>query len=229
MSRKMIRHAVLLAAAGVLAACATTVDQQGQVAEPLTPTEQWRAELSTHPEEILLAAHASGLSPRQADALAAFAAGWREVEGGTITIQAPSGGAEPASAYRAAEAARAFLVAQGVPGDLIRTVGYRPGDEGPAPLRIGYLRHSVLLPECGREWTNIARSASNRVQPNFGCAVTANMAAQIANPADLAGPRSFEPGDAQRRGVVLDKYRKGEPTATAVDKQANGAVSRVVN
>lgn len=217
-----------LAIATTLGACATSPDKLGQVADPRTPTEQWKAELTSQPEEVQLAIHANGLSVTQADALAVFVDDWRESDGGTITIQAPAEGADTAAAFRAGEATRGFLINQGVNPELIRVAGYRPEGEGKAPLRVGYLRHSVVVPKCGEEWDNIAHSAMNRVQSNFGCAVTANMAAQIANPADLAGPRALTPADAQRRAVVIDKYRKGEATSTARDSQAAGTIATAV-
>ena len=58
--------------------------------------------------------------------------------------------------------------------------------------------------------------------------VLARMAAQVANPADWARPRTLDPADAQRRAVVLDKYRKGELTSSEKDDNATGAVSSVV-
>jgi type IV pilus biogenesis protein CpaD/CtpE len=36
------------------------------------------------------------------------------------------------------------------------------------------------------------------------------------------------PADAGRRAQVLDKYRKGEPTATKADEQAGGKVATSV-
>jgi pilus assembly protein CpaD len=57
--------------------------------------------------------------------------------------------------------------------------------------------------------------------------VTANMAVQIANPADLAHPRASTPIDMQRREVMLDKYRKGQVTSSDKDDQAKGVISNV--
>ncbi|HEY2743800.1 MAG TPA: CpaD family pilus assembly lipoprotein [Polyangia bacterium] len=55
------------------------------------------------------------------------------------------------------------------------------------------------------------------------------MAAQIANPRDLIAPRDMTPADATRRSVVLDKYRKGESTATASPEANKGKISDVGN
>ncbi|MDP3855662.1 CpaD family pilus assembly protein [Phenylobacterium sp.] len=225
----MHRFAVL-ASLAALSACATPPSMDvGQVADPRTPTELWKVEVASQPHEIRLAVHAAGLSSTQADALAGFAADWREVEGGTITLQAPSGpGVDGSAAFRTGEGARTFLTGQGVRPDQIRIVGYDAKGEASPPLLVGYLRHQAVIPECGRSWTNISHSMANEVQPNFGCAVTANMAAQIANPADFKGPRATTAPDAARRVDVMAKYRKGENTSSQADKQATGAVSQVV-
>ncbi len=220
---------IALALAAALSACASqppAPGSQGELAR--TPTELWRANVESRPEEIQLAIRAQGLSPAQADALSTLVEAWRTAEGGAVTVQAPVGGPDPRAVSYSGESARAFLVGRGVPASNIRVVGYEAKGDPRAPLIVGFLRHTVDVPTCGRTWTNIAHSATNEVQPNFGCAVTANMAAQIANPGDLAGPRPLTPADAQRRDVVLDKYRKGELTSSAKDVQAAGDVSRVV-
>jgi len=223
----MHRFAVLISLAA-LSACASIPPQDGLVEEPRTPTEQWKAEVTSQPHEIRLAVHGSGLSSTQADALSQFVGEWREVEGGSITLQSPSGGPDNSAAFRTGEGARSFLIAQGVRADQIRIVGYDAKGDARAPLLVGYLRHEAVIPECGRAWTNIAHSMENKVQPNFGCATVANMAAQIANPADLKGPRATTAPDMGRRADVLAKYRKGENTSSQQDKQATGVVSQAV-
>jgi pilus assembly protein CpaD len=100
---------------------------------------------------------------------------------------------------------------------------------GAAPvITVSYPRYKARGPECGRSWENLSSTHGNRPYDNFGCAVTANFAAQIANPADLLAPRALDAPDGGRRQVVLDKYRKGEISSTAKDQQASGAVSNVV-
>jgi pilus assembly protein CpaD len=212
--------------AALLAGCAH-VPGSNDKAE--TPTQRFEAKVTPKPEEVKLAIHAQGLSPAQTDALDKFARYWRDDEGGTIGIQAPSEGVDPAAAYRMSEAARSFLISKGVPADQIEVTGYAPEGQGAAPLLVGYLRFEAELPECGKTWTNIAHSWKNDVQPNFGCAVTANIAAQMADPGDLMGPRRMTPQDAARRQDVLDKYRRGEVTSSATDSKASGVISHAVN
>lgn len=220
---------LVLASFAALSACASLPLQEPSVAaQSRTPTELWKTEITSQPHEIALAVHAAGLSPTQADALANFVAEWREGEGGAITLQSPSGGPDGSAAFRTAEGARTFLIGQGVRAEQVRVVGYDAKGEARAPLLVGYLRHAASIPDCGRSWTNISHSMLNEVQPNFGCATVANMAAQIANPADLKGPRATTPPDAGRRADVLAKYRKGENTATQTDKQATGVIAQAV-
>ncbi|WP_340647349.1 CpaD family pilus assembly protein [Phenylobacterium sp.] len=221
----LLKTSVVLAAL-CLSACATN-RAPDRLTEARTPTEHFKATAAAQAETLALAVHAQGLSSNQADALIAFLDTWRDAGGGAITIQTPAAGADPSSAYRAGEATRSFLLGQGVSPSLIVMTGYDAAAEAGAPVRIAYTSYQAVVPRCGLQWTNISHSSRNEVQPNFGCAVTANMAAQIANPADLVQPADLGPSDAQRRVFALDKYRKGEVTSSAADDQAKGTVSSV--
>jgi pilus assembly protein CpaD len=107
-------------------------------------------------------------------------------------------------------------------------VGYDASGAPDALLKVGFLRYTAQIPQCGG-WENITGTRNNKAYENFGCAVTANIAAQVANPEDLLGPRPETPIDSGRRATVLDKYRKGEVTASAKDEQSNGIISKAVN
>ena len=48
----------------------------------------------------------------------------------------------------------------------------------------------------------------NKNYYNFGCATQNNLAAQIADPNDLLGPRRMTPADATQRGQALKRYRE---------------------
>ena len=76
------------------------------------------------------------------------------------------------------------------------------------PLRLSYLHYVAEGPACGRWPTNLAARRRNLNYDNFGCAQQRNLAAQIANPADLLGPRSMTPSDAERRAVVIGQIRR---------------------
>jgi pilus assembly protein CpaD len=224
MTRRVLLPLLVLAAG--LSACATPIPDR--VVEAKTPTEHYKATAQARPEEIRLVVHAQGLSTTQAAALAQFADDWSNAEGGQITLWSPVGGPDAQAAFRTGEGARTFLISRGVPADRIAVQGYDAQGDVQASLRVGYMRYEAIIPACGQAWQNVAHSRSNDVQQNFGCAVTANLAAQIANPADLVRPRDMGPVDSQRRMTVLDKYRKGEVVSSAKDAQAQGVISDAI-
>lgn len=226
---KTLRHLMPLLLAAAVTACASAPpSREGAVIDPPTPLDQFRAQVVPQADQIRLAIHAQGISGPQADALASLVQAWRTHDGGVIRLQAPVGGAESAAAYRMGESVRAFLVSQGVPQTDIQVAGYDAAGQAGAPMVVGYERYVAQIPRCGQSWENLTSTSANQVSANFGCTVNANFAAQLANPADLARPRDFDPSDAGRRAEVLAKYRLGELTSTEADEQAKGALSQGV-
>ena len=205
---------------------ATTASEPETALATRTETAQWsdRVHIDAHPDEILLALHAEGLSAAQTQALDGLLGRWLAAEAREITIIAPAGG----TGGRMAVAARQRLIAMGAPAAKVQVMAHDAGGAPGAPLKVGFLRYTAQVPQCGG-WENITATRDNTAYQNFGCAVTANMAAQVANPEDLLSSRAEDPIDSGRRATVLDKYRKGQVTASAKDDQANGIVSKVVN
>lgn len=220
--------AALLAALAV-GACASG-PREAPAPGPRTALDKWpdRIDVQGQPEEILLAAHPTGLSGNQARALSDFYFRWASAGGGEIAVQAPYGAADPAGVHRVQAEARAFLIAQGAPASMVRLTGYDPGAPD-APVVVGFLRHTVVTPDCGAYWGGLTQTRENQPYHSFGCATAANLAAQVANPADLLGPRAMTATDAQRRDTVMGRYRAGEPTSAAAEVNGAGAISNAVN
>lgn len=224
-------HLSKVAATGLVLALLTACASAPESAlAPRNDTEQWegKVQVEARPDEILLAPHAEGLSANQTQAIDALLARWLAAEAREIVVSAPMGGATGEAGGRMAFAARQRLVALGAPAASVRVVGYDAGGAPDAPLKVGFLRYQATPPQCGT-WENLTATRNNNAYGNFGCAITANMAAQVANPADLLGPRASSPIDASRRDTIIDKYRKGETTSSAKDDQATGSVSKAVN
>ncbi len=222
----MLRNLFMVGIAACAAACASTGAKPHEVQAGLTPTQNYKIAVHQSPDEILLAAHAGGLSQHQAAALDAFAARWRETSGRAVTIKAPGGGRE---AVLMVAAISGRLQGLGVAPSLIHEAVYDQTAGSEPVVAVGFTRYEAEGPKCGRNWEDLTRTGGNTVTSNFGCAVTANLAAMIANPADLAEPRPMDDADAGRRETVLGKYRQGQITSAAKDDQATGAISSVVH
>jgi pilus assembly protein CpaD len=226
----MTRLLLTACLAAALAGCASmkSDDKKAAIDPPVSPTTQFAVALTHSPDEILLAAHATGLSPAQGAAVQALVDRWRDSGGGPVVVQTPAAGG--ATAYRSASAVQGALLKLGVHDNEIQLVSYQPAADtsGPSPIVVGFTRYAAQGPQCGRDWKDFTKTYANQPNSNFGCAVTANFAAMVANPADIAGPRPMDPSDANRRETILGHYRKGELMSSAKDPQANGAVSSAI-
>jgi pilus assembly protein CpaD len=156
----------------------------------------------------------SGLSPAQKAQFGGFLERYRSADSGNskLVVSVPSGSNNEASVVRAVNDLRAMIASSGFAESNLVIEPYVEGREGGAPIRIAYLRYVAQGPECGTWPANLADERRNLNYHNFGCAQQHNLAAQIANPADLLGPRTMETADPERRTVVLDRYRQGKST-----------------
>jgi pilus assembly protein CpaD len=217
--------AIALLAAAAMAGCAPI--SASQAGPSLTPTEQYSVQIKEAPDQLALTAHAEGMSMTQRAAVVALVSRWRASPGaGDFAVQTPAGDNGDAEARTSADV-QAALHNLGVPSERIRTGDY-PAPAG-APVLASYVRLEARGPDCEGGWDNLTSTGSNRPSTHFGCAVTANFAAMVADPRDLLAPAPDAPADGGRRNTVLGKYRAGEATSTPRDEQAAGAISRAVN
>lgn len=177
---------------------------------PLTPTSRFALQVEPGVDRVALAVHETGLSENQNLALRDMVNRFAAEGAPMLTVEAPSGN-DPVSSD-VAWRIKGALEAQGVPPYQVQVVTYVAPDPR-APVLVGFDTVRAAVPQCGTSWTNLGRTGANAGYANFGCAVNANLAAQIADPRDIVRPRTMTPGSASRRAVVFDKYRLGEPTA----------------
>jgi pilus assembly protein CpaD len=228
-------RAVLLASVAVaLAGCQTTHHEITGVSNIPTDYRQ------RHPIAIkegdrtvdLLIGHARGslLAAQRAD-VAAFAHAWKREAAGGVVIDVPSETPNARAARDALHEVRSILTHSGVPASAIHIRPYRPADPRIlANLTLKYPRMVASAGPCGLWPEDIGPSFNrnyneNNPYYNFGCANQRNLAAMVENPADLVQPRGETPIHAGRRSVVLDKYRKGESTATVYPEADKGKIS----
>ena len=185
--------------------------------------------ISVQPDVPTLSiAAASSMSVDERRAVTGFAAAFKERGHGSLTVAAPSGSANSAMAISVLADVRDTLAKAGVSADRISYTPYRASSAAErAPVILSYKRFVAVATPCGAWTEDYAFDPRNLPPANFGCASQNNLAAMVSDPADLIAPRVMTASDAQRRGVVFDKYRKGEITATNRDDHDSAALSEV--
>ncbi|WP_292088741.1 CpaD family pilus assembly lipoprotein [Brevundimonas sp.] len=221
-SAVLSRMLALAACAGMVSACAST----GALPPPLTPTSRYVLQVEPGMDRIALAVHDQGLSGNQQAALAALAGRFTASRADVIRVEAPAGD-DPAAA-RAAWSVRDALAALGVPAERVQVTAYAAPDPR-APVLAGFEVLTAHVPNCAEAQRASVSSFSNQPSAAFGCAVTANLAAQIANPRDIVAPAAIDAAEAGRRAKVFDTYRAGTPTSAPQEPLVNGRISRAVD
>lgn len=218
-SKPWIRTVFLAVAATLaLAGCKTTGEPGAQVAgwSVIDSSERHPILVTRQPSTLAIrvSSGAQGFSPGQKAQILDYLERYTSNHGtGRLVIGVPSGSANETAAVRAVGDLRRALTDFGLTEASVSIQPYHDRHDPNPPIRFSYLRYVAQGPECGHWPTNLANEPYNLSYPNFGCAQQHNLAAQIANPADLLGPRQMDPADAERRSTVFQNYEKGKPTA----------------
>lgn len=221
--KRAIASAIFVFAAGLgVSGCVSMTDD---ALIPLTPLSRYALQVEPGLDRIALAVHDQGLSSNQHAALRDLAARYGASGSGAIRIESPAG--DDPVAVEQAWAMRAALQSAGVPGERIQMAAYVAPDPR-APVLAGFETFRARVPDCSAEIRNLGGRSSNQSSSGFGCAITANMAAQIADPRDILGARAMTPADSGRAAVVLDNYRRGQISSTAQEPLVDGQISRAV-
>ena len=229
------RAALLVTAMLACAGCSLTAKEDVTASIPTDHRQRHPIAIrdGDHTLEVFVGARRAGLSPSQRTELAGLAAAWRHEATGGIIIDVPAGTPNARAAAATASEIRALLAAAGVPPRAMVARGYRPEDPAQlATVRVHYPKLVAQAGPCGL-WpqdlglSHDASPTQNRPYWNHGCANQRNLASMVANPADLVQPRSETSAYTGRRTIVLDKYRKGESTATTYPEAARGGISDV--
>lgn len=208
------------------AACATPAQVKNNT--PVATSADLHA-ITVTEASVRLEVPASGdaLSPETQALVDDFGRAYRSFGHGPLVLSTPSAGGDGAA--RMAQATRVALVDKGVPYAAIAGASYDTAGRANAPIVLTFTRYEAAAPTCSPVWQeDLAITWDNKTSKNFGCSVNANLAAMIADPADLQGPRPLDPRDSARRDVVLDKYRNGDPTGAMRSQDERVAISKSV-
>lgn len=181
---------------------------------------------------IFIGNNRGGLTPVQRAEVMSFAQTWRRESTGGVIVDLPAGSPNEVAAADSLREIHSILAASGIPPKAVAVRPYQVGADKLAAIRLNYSRITAQVGPCGL-WpedlgpSNTPAYQDNRPYWNFGCANQRNLAAMVANPADLVQPRGEAPAYAPRRTTVLDKYRKGESTPSTFANDDKGKLSDI--
>ena len=233
-SRSILARAVLIAGcAALIAGCQTTSKDVMATApgdyrqrHPIVVKEKDRT------VELFIGNSRGGLTPDQRAEVHAFARAWKREATGGIVIEVPVGTRNAAAAGGATHEIQTILTAAGISPRGVAIRGYRVGNPSRlATVRLNYPRMAAEAGPCGLWPSDIGPTTEgyrhNKPYWNLGCASQRNLAAMVANPADLAQPRTSGPAYQGRRTTVMEAYRKGEQTSSKAPSNEAAKISDV--
>jgi pilus assembly protein CpaD len=149
-----------------------------------------------------------GMTGAQRDTLLGFLDGYDKSAAPSLTIAIPRGSANEVAALVAGRDFARVSMAAGVKRDRIVMTSYQSTvPEASAPIRVAFVAVRAQTDKCGRWPEDLLQTSENKHYADFGCSYQNNLAAQIANPNDLLGPRKQSDIDAENRSAVIDLYR----------------------
>lgn len=188
--------------------------------------------ISVQPDIVTLVIPAEpykeSLSPADRGQVENIAQAFKERGHGPLTIATPSGTANTGSALNLLSEIREVLDDRGIGENAIEYAPYNAAAaDGSAPVILSFKRFVASASPCGDWSRDYAFNPSNGYTPNHGCATQNNLAAVVADPADLINPRNMTPAEAARRNTVVGKYHRGEVTSAQKDASDSASVSQV--
>lgn len=184
--------------------------------------------------EVFVGTGRGGLTAPQRTDVTAYAQTWLQEGTGPMAIDLPVSTPNARAAQQSLHDIQAIMSTVGVPARGVTVRRYTPADHRQfATIKLSYPRVTADAGPCGLWPEDLGPSFKNPIYQNnkpywnLGCASQRNMAAMVANPADLVQPRPESPSFTTRRSTVLGKYSKGESTATQYPDADRGKISDV--
>ena len=209
---RLATAATVISVAAVLTSCAarpdrvttSSVPDDYRTRHPITLAEV------QHSLDVPIGSGERKLITPLRDLVRGFAQDYLALSKSTVSIAVPASSANAGAANNVKGEVRKVLIEAGVKSNHIVLTSYDPTDvSASAPIRLTFVAVTAITGDCGQWPTDLFGPTirDNTNWENFGCATQQNLAAQIANPADLVGPRGMTPIDAQRRAEVISIYR----------------------
>lgn len=219
----------LTVAATIVSACATARAPEGPPTPSVVDAHRIAVTETAARLELPVGSEDTVLSHDDEVELKRFASRYLQQGHGDLVVSVPAGAANVEAAGRIAGHARMRLSEVGVPYAAIADASYDASARERAPIVLSFLVYQAQAPECEPLWSqDLAHNPTNQPWRSFGCATQSNLAAMLADPGDLLGPREEDPRDAVRRANVLEAYRKGTQTHADRSDEERVQVSKAV-
>ncbi|MCI5078035.1 CpaD family pilus assembly lipoprotein [Oricola sp.] len=219
--KALVNSAGLLILATAAAGCGSigrdpitvgSVPEDYRTRHPIVLSEQERT------LDVPIASGARELNIPVKSNIRAFAANFAASGTGTLIVMQPVGSANEQAVKRVQGDILQALADGGAPRSRIAVQHYDASAHGSAAaVRLSYAGVTASTTPCGNWPDDLTETVENRNYADFGCSSQQNLAAIVANPGDLLGPRQSSPIDATQRGTVIEDYQSG----------TNGAASEV--
>jgi pilus assembly protein CpaD len=183
-----------------------------------------------HAVEVFVGRNRGGLTPPQRADVLAFAQHWRHEATSGIVVDVPRSGPYARAAADSMREVHSIFNASGVPAKAVYVRSYAPAPGTLASIKLRYTRLEAKAGPCGQWPHDIGPSLDdsdfeNRPFWNLGCATQRNLAAMVADPADLVQPRGETSAYEPRRAVAIEKWRTGTSPSGAYNDYDKGKIS----
>lgn len=205
MFKRTLLFATALAPALLLGACSSGTQNRGleSVHQPVVSRTDYVFDVN---------ASESGLAPGEAQRLAGWMSSLRLGYGDRVALDDPS----PNRA-----AVRDDVAAQIAPYGLLLSddAPITGSSVAPGMVRVVVSRMKATVPGCP-DFSRVSQPEfESNTSSNQGCAINSNLAAMVANPADLVrGQPGADSTDPVTSSKAIDSYRKAAPTGTGGPK-----------
>ena len=164
---------------------------------------------ATESIDIAVASGDFSMTRGQRDAVDGFMYRYDRSAAPQVLVMTPSGSANAAAATNVASDISRHLRKSGFRNvEVVHYAANAPDIS--APIRVAYNVVKATTGQCGRWPDDLLATSENKHWANFGCSYQNNLAAQVANPNDLVGPRRPSEIDAENRSVAIDEYQTKE-------------------
>lgn len=190
------RSLIVLVPALLLAACGTQNPGLESVHQPVVSRSDYSLDLVT-------AGYA--LAPGETERLAGWMASMRLAYGDRVALDDPEGAEGVREAVAQQVARHGLLLADETP--------VTPGQIGPGTVRVVVTRMTATVPGCPDFSRIYQPDYRAHTGSNYGCANNSNLAAMIANPADLVrGQPGSGTADPLTNTKAIQSFRKTAPS-----------------